>query len=293
MYLERRIIAAVRGDAHFDFSAVIGWKHLEDAIEEFGKDHQFTQLCVNHKGIDPDDAFSAVPYEKGFHMVWYLERLVGRENFDKFIPHYFGEYANKSLDSYEFKATFLEFFSAPEYASFKDKLAEIDWEGRFYSQGLPPKPEFDTSLIDACYELADKWKSKDFSPSPRDIEGWVANQTLVFLNQVHDSENSLTAEQSQKLGKTYGLRDTRNVELKTAYYLIALRAKDASAYQGVAALLGAVGRMKFVRPLFRSLNKVDRDLAVKTFEKNRDFYHPICRAMAAKDLGLAEAATKA
>ena len=28
MYLERRIIAAVHGDAHFDFSAVIGWKHL-------------------------------------------------------------------------------------------------------------------------------------------------------------------------------------------------------------------------------------------------------------------------
>jgi len=25
-------------------------------------------------------------------------------------------------------------------------------------------------------------------------------------------------------------------------------------------------------------------LAVKTFEKNRDFYHPICRAMVEKDL---------
>lgn len=41
-----------------------------------------------------------------------------------------------------------------------------------------------------------------------------------------------------------------------------------------------------MRPLFRGLNKVDRELALKTFEKNRDFYHPICRAMVAKDLGL-------
>lgn len=32
MYLERRIIASIHGDAHFDFSAVIGWKHLGEYI---------------------------------------------------------------------------------------------------------------------------------------------------------------------------------------------------------------------------------------------------------------------
>lgn len=91
-------------------------------------------------------------------MIYYLDRLVGRQNFDKFIPYYFTKWSKKSLDSYEFKDTFLEFFSTPEYAGLKDKLASIDWEGRFYTRGLPPKPEFDTSLIDACYKLADQWK---------------------------------------------------------------------------------------------------------------------------------------
>lgn len=158
MYLERRIMAAIRGPAYFDFSAVIGWKHLEDTVQQFGADHVFTQLCVPHDGIDPDDAFSTVPYEKGFHMVWYLDRLVGRDNFDRFIPHYFEKYTNKSLDSYDFKDTFLAFFGRPEYAHLADKLAGIDWEGRFYSRGLPPKPEFDTSMIDVCYALAEKWK---------------------------------------------------------------------------------------------------------------------------------------
>lgn len=28
MYLERRINAEIHGATHFDFSAVIGWKHL-------------------------------------------------------------------------------------------------------------------------------------------------------------------------------------------------------------------------------------------------------------------------
>ncbi|KAJ9156401.1 Leukotriene A(4) hydrolase [Pleurostoma richardsiae] len=293
MYLERRIIAAIHGPAHFDFSAVIGWKHLEDAIQEFGADHGFTQLCIDHKGIDPDDAFSTVPYEKGFHMVWYLDRLVGRENFDKFIPYYFTKYTNKSLDSYEFKDTFLEFFSAPEYSDLKEKIAGIDWEGRFYSRGLPPKPEFDTSLIDVCYKLADQWKNKDYTPKASDVEGLSANQKLVFLGQVQDFPEPLTPEKAHQLGETYGFFDTQNVELKSAYYLITLRAKDTSTYQGVADLLGSVGRMKFVRPLFRALNKVDRDLALKTFEKNKDFYHPICYGMVEKDLGLAGEAKKA
>lgn len=91
------------------------------------------------------------------------------------------------------------------------------------------------------------------------------------------------------MGKVYGLADSKNVELKAAYYQVAMKAKDASSYPGVAELLGNVGRMKFVRTLFRSLNKVDRDLALKTFEKNRDFYHPICRQLVEKDLGVGEA----
>ncbi|KAJ4302270.1 Leucyl aminopeptidase yscIV [Collariella sp. IMI 366227] len=288
VYLERRILASIhKNDAYLDFSAIIGWKHLEESIEDYGKDHEFTKLCISHKGIDPDDAFSTVPYEKGFHFIWSLDRLVGRENFDKFIPHYFGKWANKSLDSYEFKDTFLDFFSAPEYASLKDELSAIDWEGRFFNTGLPPKPEFNTELVDVCYKLAEKWKAKDFSPSPSDTSSWTGNQVLVFLNAVKDFEEPLTVEQSQNLGEVYGLTETRNVELKSAYYHIAMKAEDSSAYPGVAALLGNVGRMKFVRTLFRSLNKVDRELALKTFEKNRDFYHPICRQLVEKDLGLA------
>ena len=170
----------------------------------------------------------------------------------------------------------------------KDKIAAIDWEGRFYNTGLPPKPDFDTSLADACYELAEKWKDKDFSPSSTDIQGWSGNQTLVFLNTLQSSEEPLTPEQSQALSRAYGFQESKNAELKAAYYYVALRAQDSSAYQGVATLLGEVGRMKFVRPLFRGLNKVDRPLALQTFQKNRDFYHPICLQMVAKDLGVSE-----
>ena len=86
------------------------------------------------------------------------------------------------------------------------------------------------------------------------------------------------------MGQAYSLIRTRNVELSSRYFGVGLGAKDKSVYQPTADLLGKVGRMKFVRPLYRKLALVDRDLAVKTFEENKDFYHPICRAQVEKDL---------
>ena len=35
---------------------------------------------------------------------------------------------------------------------------------------------------------------------------------------------------------------------------------------------------------YKQLNETDRTLAVETFIKNRDFYHPICRSLVEKDL---------
>ena len=75
------------GEQYRSFSAIIGWKALTDSIREFGEDHEFTKLVVDLKGKDPDDAFSTVPYEKGFTFLYYLERQIGREKWDKFIPH--------------------------------------------------------------------------------------------------------------------------------------------------------------------------------------------------------------
>jgi leukotriene-A4 hydrolase len=281
-YLERRIQAAVHGEPHRDFSAIIGWKALVDSVNQFGADHEFTKLVIDLKGKDPDDAFSSIPYEKGFHFLYYLEKLIGKSSFDGFIPHYFRTYARKSVDSYQFKATLEAYFASNEAAT--EALKSVDWDTWFYQPGLPPKPDFDTSMVDRCYALADRWESKDFTPKASDIEGWTANQVVVFLEKVQLFKNPLAPSQSQAMGKAYSLTDTRNVELSSRYFGIGLLAKDETVYQPTANLLGKVGRMKFVRPLYRKLNEVDRKLALETFERNKDFYHPICRNQVEKDL---------
>ncbi|KAB8215419.1 peptidase family M1-domain-containing protein [Aspergillus novoparasiticus] len=284
-YLERRILAAVHGEAYRHFSAIIGWKSLADSVEHFGHDHPFTKLVTDLKGKDPDDAFSSIPYEKGFNFLFYLENLLAKDKFDRFIPHYFTKFKGKSLDSYEFKATMLEFFQHDLEAS--NLLKNVDWDTWFYAPGLPPKPQFDTSLVDVVYELSSKWKSlpdSSFQPRTSDIEGLTANQIVVLLEQILLFERPLTPELSRVLGEVYSLAKSENIEVSNLYFQVGLRAGDDTVYKPTAELLGKIGRMKFVRPLYRNLQKVNRPLAIETFEKNKDFYHPICRAMVEKDL---------
>ena len=86
-YLERRIQGFLHGESSRDFSAIIGWKALQDSVKNFGEDHEFTKMIPDLKGKDPDDAFSSVPYEKGSTFLYHLEKLIGKAKWDKFIPH--------------------------------------------------------------------------------------------------------------------------------------------------------------------------------------------------------------
>lgn len=286
-YLERRLQAAMHGsDEHRDFSAIIGWKALSDSIAQFGEDHNFTKLIPDLKGQDPDDAFSSIPYEKGFVFLYHLEKLLGIEKWSKFIPHYFTEYKQRSVDSYEFKATLLSFFSSDPDAS--KKLNDVDWDEWFYKPGFPPKPDFDTTLADQCYALADKWEKLGngedtaFTPNRKDIETFTANQSVVFLEKLQSLPTPLSPKLVELMGQRYGYAQSKNVELVSRYFVVGLQAGAKSVYEPTAELLGKVGRMKFVRPLYKELMKRDLELARRTFEGSRDFYHPICRGMVEK-----------
>lgn len=280
-YLERRIAAFVHGEEHRHLSAIIGWKALEESIKLYGEDHEYTKLVVDLKGKDPDDAFSSIPYEKGFHALYAFELLLGKDKWDTFIPHYFDTFKFKSLDSYDFKACLLDFFA--QDAEVSKKLNDFNWDKLFYAPGFPVKPKFDDTLVKVCYQLADKWQARvekkdtSFAPQKSDIEGWTANQSNVFLERLQAFSESFTPEDVHALGEAYGYTTTKNIEVTSRFYTIGLRAKAEETYHPTAELLGKIGRMKFVRPLFRLLEKVDRDLALETFKKNRDFYHPICR----------------
>lgn len=48
---------------------------------------------------------------------------------------------------------------------------------------------------------------------------------------------SLSAERAQLMGKVYDFISSRNAEIKTSYYLVALKANDPTCVYGAAELL--------------------------------------------------------
>ena len=211
------------------------------------------------------------------------------------MPAYFSHFKFHSLATEDFKDYLYEWFIEKHGAEMKQKLDSVDWDKWLYGRGMPPvTPKFDMTLATPAYNLADKWTKaaesnvnpEDLDVSKDDLKGWFAGQICVFLETLDNLSTPLSAKYISHMDSVYSFSTSKNAEIISRFYYIAMRGKWEKIYKEVANWLGTVGRMKFVRPGYRGLNEVDRELAVETFRKYEGFYHPICRALVKKDLKL-------
>ncbi|KIH58955.1 putative leukotriene A-4 hydrolase [Ancylostoma duodenale] len=94
VFLERKIHGRLQGEAERQFESESGYDEaLTTAVKTFGDSHEFTKLIPDERGIDPDDAFSSVPYEKGSAFLFTIEQLLGEpERFEEFLRKYIEKY---------------------------------------------------------------------------------------------------------------------------------------------------------------------------------------------------------
>ena len=133
VFMERKILGRVFGAEAEQFAAHGGFLSLQAEVAKFGKDHPFTALVPDLSGgIDPDDAFSRIPYEKGFHFLYHLQTIVGGPGvFEPFMKAYIAQFALKTVTTDEFKAFLLEYFAGNE------ALATLDWDAWLFRPGAP------------------------------------------------------------------------------------------------------------------------------------------------------------
>lgn len=65
--------------------AKFGWKELIDDVESFGASNTLTALVPYYDNVDPDEAYSCVPYEKGAAFFQYLETAVRSHHMGLFV----------------------------------------------------------------------------------------------------------------------------------------------------------------------------------------------------------------
>ncbi|GBC06237.1 hypothetical protein RclHR1_06700001 [Rhizophagus clarus] len=292
MFLERKIIGRLYGEKESDFHAIIGWSELEEDVKLFGEDSPLTALQPVLKGVDPDDAFSRVSYEKGFNFLYHIQQVVGGpEFFEPYMKAHVEEFAGKSIVTDDWKK-FLYSFMEKKFGSVKkDALDKIDWNGWLHSPGMPPlKNEFDQTLSEECNKLAERWNlarnNENFEEfSPANIEKFTTLQKMAFLDRLLEfppfSHSSIAA-----MDKAYNFTTVRNVEICFRWQKVCLLAEYEPMFPHVVKFLTQQGRTKYVRPIYRMLNNTKKgsDLAKKTFTENKSFYHPIAATMIERDI---------
>ncbi|OCH94213.1 metalloprotease [Obba rivulosa] len=306
-YIERVLQQYLHSPEERGFSFLIGYKSLVDALKLYKDKPKYQRLVINfEKGEDPDDAYSNVPYEKGANFLLYLERqLGGLDVFLKYAYDYVSTFMGKSITTEQWKEHLYQYFQKNGGEEKIKILDSVDWDAWFYGEGLslPVEVEYDMTLAKQAYALAEKWdasRSSDVSQldfKGSDVDGLTTNQQIVFLERLQ-SYPALPSAHALLLGQLYKFAHTQNAELRWRYYEVALLDPTSAAAKQLAPeaakwIVGqdgtgtVVGRMKFCRPTFRAVAKVDKDLAIRVFSSAKEAFHPIARRLIEKDLGLA------
>jgi leukotriene-A4 hydrolase len=281
VYLERLILGEVFKTQEYRFFEMsIGYQDLKKTVADIGPEHEYTKLRPNLTGVDPDDAFSKVPYEKGSLFLFYLETQVGgSSHMLEWIHQFYTKYEGKSICTETMKSDFLSFFHAKGGDAAKN-VAAVDWDSWLYKPGLPsfdPSDALKNSFGASCHELADKWiKHAGEGTNKDDLKGFRSKQVMYFLDLVF-SATPLPHELIEKLNQTYGLMASGNVEIAYRFFMTCLRSGVKTVFDAVADFLSKHGRGLYVRPLYRALAELDRTYAYSVFKNNRSRYHGIIR----------------
>lgn len=288
-FMERKICARLgSGEPLRHLLAMNGWRTLNDYVTLQGSDHLYTKLVPTLIGVDPDDAFSSVPYEKGFALLFYLEGLLGGPKvFEPFLRAYINEFRFRSINSNQWKSFLYSFFHDQV-----GTLNSVDWDAWFYSPGMPPiNPQFDSTLTREVHQLSENWCATgevDLGQfSPNDLANFSTPQKIEFLNELMLQEPFSTNKISN-MERIYNMFSVKNSEIRFRWLRLCLRAEWVDAIPHAFEFINSQGRMKFVRPIYRDLYAWDRtrDQAVQNYQEHQHEMHSVTAGLLARDLEL-------
>jgi leukotriene-A4 hydrolase len=276
VYAERRILEELEGRSSAELHAAVGRRELSKDLEHLAAQPGLTRLRTQLAGVDPDHAFSSVPYEKGYLLLRALEEAVGRERWDAFLRRY--------MQAYRFQSITTEQLLELLERELPGALQSVNADAYLHEDGLPesapvPHSERLTRVLALAPGLPDATTAAAFS----------ALEWQLYLESLpHPAPPELCAE----LDTRFQLSASGNAEILFAWLVLAVESSYAPAMARAETFLGQVGRMKYLRRLYRALSRQPgmRARTRALFERCRAGYHPIARMVIENLLDEAERA---
>lgn len=271
VYAERRILEALHGPEMAALRAALGRRELDESLERFADRPALTRLRTQLEGVDPDDVLSRVPYEKGYLFLCALEAKVGRDAFTRWLRSY--------LETYRFGAITTADFEAHIETALPGALAAVDARAWIDGEGVPASaPSLHTPRLATIEALGGAL------PAASQAAAWTPIEWAIYLESIAPPA---TEDVCRALHEQYRLTNTTNYDVLVPWLTLALKSGYAPVVPRAEQVLGEVGRMKYLRPLYTALagNPQTRATARATFQRTRDSYHPIAQRMVETILG--------
>ena len=263
VFAERRILEVLEGPEMVALHAAVGRQALDEAVANFRDRPELTRLRTRLAGVDPDDAFSQVPYEKGYLFLRALEDAVGRPAFDRFLKRY--------MDAFRFQSITTEELLGLIRAELPGALEAVNAPRWIDGEGVPPgAPAARSSRLEQVERLRTQ-------APPREASDWSPWEWQVYLNHLPRPSPS---ELVTALDERFHLTEAANPEVLVAWLTVAVRSGHVPAVRRTETLLGEVGRMKYLKPLYAALiaGPGTRSLAEACARRYRKRYHVIAAA---------------
>jgi aminopeptidase N len=263
-YAERRILEETFGHDAAVLAWALGRRELDATIQRLyaAGQPELTHLRTQLNGVDPDDAYTLVAYEKGALLFRALEEAAGRPTFDAFLGAYLKHYRFGVLTSEEFVE-----FAAQHLPA--EALNRVKFDAWLYQPGLPAHaPTVASHRLEAVTALD--------SSAPHDALAalWTPIEWQLYLENV---TSPASLDLLRDLDARFGLSETPNDDILEKWLVLGMRSGYAPARTGVEAMVGRVGRMKYLRPLYAALAAEDPAAADALFDRCAARYHPIAR----------------
>lgn len=263
VFAERRILEALEGPEMAALHAAMGYQRLQQAFAQHADRPDLTKLRTHLTGIDPDDAFSQVPYEKGYLFLKALETAAGRPAFDRLLATWLG--------AHRFGAANTDDFLALVEQVIPGLLDQVDAKGWVDGAGLPAsyrQPE--SARLAAVLEVAGR------VPTADEARTWSVSEWQLYLEAMPKPSPLDVCEQ---LDTKFALTRSRNPEVLVSWLTLACESGYAPVLPRVEELVGQIGRMKYLKPIYKALARrpETRQLARELFAKLSASYHPIAQ----------------
>ena len=296
VFCERKILERA-GHVDVPLHWEVGYKHLEADVERYSENSPFTALVQHLEGIDPDDAFSSVPYERGSLLLRTIEGILGVEAMEQWLRTW--------IDGHKGQAVTTAMFVDHIKAATGDALTSFPFDAWFSQPGMPtslmrPLDSTQSQELQAAARSFCTQAAGGEADIPQSLlaawSEWSSLQRTFFLDCLLDgvkaaasSSSSFSPSLLEAMAQQLGLATSQNMEICYRWGEIGIACEWSGIFPTVRRVLTTQGRMKFTRPLYRSLyhSTMGKTLAVELFREHENFYHSICHKMVAKDLELA------